>query len=134
MSFFTDALADPLISGGVVTASYKTITYVDGFASETSATQTFKARKSVQPMAAAEAQLKGYPDYATNEFYVIYTLKKLPLPAGNKVVVVHFNNKDWYVRGVTSWVWDEGTPFQQGYYEVAMSRYAPDSVNPDRSF
>ena len=122
MSFFTDALADPLISGGVVTASYKTITYVDGFASETSA------------MTAAEAQLKGYPDYATNEFYVIYTLKKLPLPAGNKVVVVHFNNKDWYVRGVTSWVWDEGTPFQQGYYEVAMSRYAPDSVNPDRSF
>ena len=132
MSFFTDALADPLISGGIVTATYKTITYENGMAKESSRVETFKARKSVQPLNAAEAQLKGYPDYSVNEFYTIYTLKKISLPTkANQVVIVHFNNKDWYVRGVESFVWDEGTPLQQGYYEVSVSRYAPDSINPD---
>lgn len=131
MSFFTDALADPLISGGMVTATYKTITYTDGLAQTTSKTQSFRARKSVQPLTPAEALARGYPDYSTNEFYTIYTLKKIPLPSKtNEVVVVHFNQKDWYVRGLLSWVWDEGTPFQQGYFEVVVSRFAPDSINP----
>lgn len=132
MSFFSDALGDTMISGGVVTATAQTIFYNSGIAEKAQRPWKFKAKKSVQPLSPDEAQLQGFPDYATNQFITIYSLKKIPMPSGKgEEVIVRFNNKDWKVRKVLPWVWDEGTAMELGYYEVTLSRFDPNKINPD---
>lgn len=132
MSFFTDALGDPMISGGVITATARTIYYNSGLAETIVKPWKFRAKKSVQPLSPDEAQLQGYPDYATNQFITIFSLKKIPMPSRKgEEVIIHFNKKDWKVRKVQPWVWDEGTAMELGYYEVTLSRYEPDVINPD---
>lgn len=132
MSFFSDALGDNMISGGTITAVAKVIYYNSGMAEITQKPWKFKAKKSVQPLSPDEAQLQGYPDYATNEFITIYSLKKIPMPSRKgEEIIIHFNKKDWKVRKVLPWVWDQGTPLELGYYEVTLSRYEPDVINPN---
>jgi hypothetical protein len=131
-NFFQDVLGDSMISGGIMTVSVKTVLYVDGFATHETKSKKFKARKSIQPLTPDEAQLMGFGDYGTNEFITIYSLKKLPMPSKKgEAIVVHFNNKDWYVRRVLPWVWNEGTPMELGYYEVTLSRFNENEVNPN---
>ena len=48
-----------------------------------------------------------------------------------EAIIIHFNKKDWYVRRVLPWVWDEGTPMELGYYEVTLSRFNEEEVNPN---
>ena len=76
MSFFSDALGDTMISGGVITATARTVFYNSGFSEITTKPWKFTAKKSIQPLSPDEAQLQGYPDYATNQFITIYSLKK----------------------------------------------------------
>lgn len=132
MSFFDDALGDPMISGGVITMNLRSVFYDSGFASTTVKRQKFRARKSVQPLTPDEAQVMGFPDYGTNEFITIYSLKAIPMPSKEgEAVVVTFNKKDWYVRKVLPFVWDKDTPMELGYYEVVLSRFNEIEVNPD---
>ena len=92
----------------------------------------FVAKKSVQPLSPDEAQLQGFPDYGTNEFITIFSLKEIPMPSNKQeAIVVHFNNKNWYVRRVLPFVWDKGTPMEMGYYETILSRYNENQLNPD---
>lgn len=131
-SFFQDALGDWMISGGMVTLTARRTLLVDGFATREDKPIKFRARKSVQPLSPDEAQLMGFGDYGTNEFITIYTLKKLPMPSkSGEVIIVRFNKKDWYVRRVLPWTWDEGTPMELGYWEVTLSRYNENEVNPN---
>ena len=131
-SFFQDALGDKMIGGGQMTLTYRRILRIDGEITHQERTRQFVAQKSIQPLSPDEAQLMGFGDYGTNEFITIYTLKKIPMPSKKgEVVIVKFNKKDWYVRRVLPWVWDEGTPFQMGYWEVTLSRFNETEVNPD---
>lgn len=131
-SFFQDALGDWMISGGIMTVTAYTVLYEDGFARRVSKPFKFRARKSIQPLSPDEAQLAGYGDYGTNEFITIYSLKKIPMPAKTgEYVVVRFNDKDWYVRKVLPFTWDEGTPMELGYWEIQLSRFVEDEVNPN---
>lgn len=131
-SFFQDALGDSMISGGIVKITAYTVLYVDGFAQKTGKPFRFTARKSVQPLTPDEAQLAGYGDYGTNEFITIYSLQKIPMPTKEgEYVVVHFNNKKWYVRKVLPFTWDEGTPMEMGYWEIQLSRFVENEVNPN---
>ena len=62
----------------------------------------------------------------------MFSIKEVPMPSrSGETVIVHFNNKDWYVRKVLSWVWDKETPLEQGYYEVILSRFNEEKVNPN---
>ena len=132
MSFFMDAIGDDLIGAGTVKITVTTTVYMDGFGEFSTQKKTFTAAKSCQPMSPDEAQLMGFADYGTNEFLTIFTLKKIPMPSkSGETVMVHFNNKDWYVRRVLPWVWGEGMPSQQGYYEVTLSRFNETNINPD---
>ena len=131
-SFFSDALGDSMISGGTISLSVRKVTFVDGFQTHTTVPIKFLAIKSCQPLSPDEAQLQGFGDYGTNEFMTIYSLKKIPMPSKNgEAVVVRFNKKDWYVRKVQPWVWDEGTPMELGYYEITLSRFNENEVNPN---
>ena len=131
-SFFQDALRDKMIGGGQMTLAYRRILRIDGEVTHQERLHTFTAQKSIQPLSPDEAQLMGFGDYGTNEFITIYTLKKIPMPSKKgEVIIVKFNKKDWYVRRVLPWVWDEGTPFQMGYWEVTLSRFNETEVNPD---
>lgn len=131
-NFFQDALGDLMISGGVMTMSVRRVLYVDGFAKHETQPKKFHARKSIQPLYPDEAQLMGFGDYGTNEFITIYSLKKIPMPSKKgEAIIIHFNKKDWYVRRVLPWVWDEGTPMELGYYEVTLSRFNEEEVNPN---
>jgi len=131
-SFFADALGDSLIGAGQVKLVARTTLYVDGFSTHTETITKFTAQKSFQPLTPDEAFALGFGDYGTNEFITLISLKKIPMPSGTgATTVVRFNNKDWYVRKVLPWVWDEGTPFAQGYYEVIMSRFEETKVNPN---
>lgn len=101
MSFFMDAIGDDLIGAGTVKITVTTTVYMDGFGEFTTQKKTFTAAKSCQPLSPDEAQLMGFADYGTNEFLTIFTLKKIPMPSkSGETVMVHFNNKDWYVRRV----------------------------------
>lgn len=132
MSFFSDALGDSMISGGIITMKLRKVYYDDGIAEVDERPITFRARKSIQPLEPEEAQLRGFPDYSTNQFITIYSLKKIPMPSKNlESVIVTFNGKDWYVRKVLPFIWDEGTAFEMGYYEVILSRFEENQINPD---
>lgn len=132
MSFFTDALGDRMISGGVMKLTARVVLYQDGMATYELKQIPFTARKSIQPLYPEEAQLAGYGDYGTNEFITIYALKKIPMPSKKgEAVIVRFNKTDWYVRKVLRFVWDEGTPLELGYYEVTLSRFNETEVNPN---
>jgi hypothetical protein len=132
MSFFVDALGDEMIGGGIVKLSATSTVYIDGFGTHTTTTTPFKAAKSCQPLSPDEAHTLGFADYGTNEFIVIYSLKKIPMPSKDgDTVMIHFNNKDWYVRKVLPWVWNEGQPSHTGYYEVILSRFNETNINPD---
>lgn len=131
MSFFTDAMGDKMISGGVIKVTAMKVLYVDGFATKTEKTIRFKALKSCQPLSPDEAQLMGFGDYGTNQFMTIYSLQNLPMPSEDGVALkVHFNKRDWFVRKVLPWVWNEGTPMEYGYWEVTLSRFNETEVNP----
>lgn len=132
MSFFTDALGDHMISGGTIKVSAMEVIYEDGFGERTEKPFKFKALKSCQPLSPDEAQLMGFGDYGTNEFLTIYSLQKLPMPSQKGFSVkVRFNKKDWYVRKVLPWTWNEGTATEYGYWEVTLSRFNETEVNPD---
>lgn len=132
MSFFSDALGDSMISGGIVTMKMRRVYYDSGMAETDERQISFHARKSVQPLEPEEAQLKGFPDYSTNQFITIFSLKKIPMPSKKlESIIVTFNGKDWYVRKVLPFVWDEGTPMEMGYYEVILSRFDENNINPD---
>lgn len=132
MSFFIDALGDELIGAGVVNTSVTETVYIDGFGQYTTTKKNFKTAKSCQPLEPDEAQQLGFADYGTNEFITIYSLKRIPMPAkSGDTVMVHFNGKDWYVRKVLPWIWDMGTKNEQGYYEVILSRFNEQNINPD---
>ena len=131
-SFFSDALGDSMIAGGTISLYMRKVTFVDGFQTHVSTPVKFLARKSCQPLSPDEAQLMGFGDYGTNEFMTIYSLKKIPMPSKKgEAMVVRFNQKDWYVRKVQPWVWDEGTPMELGYYEITLSRFNENEVNPN---
>jgi len=132
MSFFTDAMGDKMISGGTIKITAMEVLYDDGMATKTEKPFRFKAMKSCQPLSPDEAQLMGFGDYGTNEFITIYALQEIPMPSQNlTAVVVHFNKRDWYVRKVLPWVWNRGTPFEYGYWEVTLSRFNTEEVNPN---
>lgn len=132
MSFFDDALGDPMISGGVIELTARQVLFVDGFTEYAEKPIKFKARKSCQPLSPDEAQLMGFGDYGTNEFMTIFSTKEIPMPkAKGEAIIVRFNRKDWYVRKVLPWVWDKGTPLELGYYEIILSRFNEEKVNPD---
>lgn len=132
MSFFSDALGDSMISGGTVKMRMRKGFYNSGLLEYVDEPVTFLARKSIQPLEPEEAQVKGFPDYSTNQFMTIYSLKKIPMPSKKmEAVIITFNNTDWYVRKVMPFVWDEGTPFQMGYYEVTLSRFNETDINPN---
>lgn len=132
MSFFSDALGDSMISGGTMQVFMRKVLYVDGFQTHETRPIRFLARKSIQPLSPDEAQTQGFGDYGTNEFITIYSLKKIPMPSKKgEVVVLRFNKKDWYVRKIQPWIWDEDTPMQLGYYEVTLSRFNENEVNPN---
>ena len=106
--------------------------YESGFLKFRDASRTFYAQKSVQPLEPEEAQLMGFPDYSTNQFITIFSLKKIPMPSKtNESVIVRFNQTDWYVRKVLPFVWDAGTPMEMGYYEAVLSRFNETEINPD---
>lgn len=132
MSFFSDALGDNMISGGVITMKMRKVYYDAGIAETDERPISFRARKSIQPLEPEEAQLKGFPDYSTNQFITIFSLKKIPMPSKKlESIIVTFNGKDWYVRKVLPFVWDEGTSMEMGYYEVILSRFDENNINPD---
>lgn len=132
MSFFTDALGDKMISGGTIKMVMRKVFYNSGMAESQDVPVTFFAQKSIQPLEPEAAQLQGFPDYSTNQFITIYSLKKIPMPSNKlEAVKITFNNKDWYVRKVLPFVWDEDTPMQMGYYEVTLSRFNEGQINPD---
>lgn len=132
MSFFTDALGDSMISGGTIKVTVNRVYYNSGVAESVVEPKTFIAKKSIQPLEPASAHARGFPDYATNQFITIYSTKKIPLPSKKgEVVTVKFNGQTWYVRKVQPWIWDEGTALQMGYYEITLSRYAEEDINPD---
>lgn len=131
MSFFTDAMGDSMISGGTIKVTAMEVLYEDGFAKHTEKPFKFKALKSCQPLSPDEAQLMGFGDYGTNQFMTIYSLQNLPMPSQEGwSLKITFNNRDWFVRKVLPWVWNEGTPMEYGYWEVTLSRYNTDEVNP----
>lgn len=131
MSFFTDAMGDHMISGGVIKVTAMEVLYKDGFAIHTEKPFKFKALKSCQPLSPDEAQLMGFGDYGTNQFMTIYSLQNLPMPDQEGLALkVRFNKRDWYVRKVLPWVWNEDTPMEYGYWEVTLSRYNTEEVNP----
>lgn len=130
-SFFQDALGDPMISGGVVTMTVTQVTYIDGMATKISKPKKLRAKKSIQPLSPEEAQLKGYGDYSTNQFYTMFSLQNIPMPSKKgEYTVLHFNGRDWYVRKVEPFIWDEGTPMELGYYEITLSKFNETEVNP----
>lgn len=132
MSFFTDALGDTMFCAGSISVKVKRVYYIDGIAQSTEREKTFVAKKSVQPLSPDEAQLQGFPDYGTNEFITIFSLKEIPMPSNKQeAVIVRFNNKNWYVRKVLPFVWDKDTPMEMGYYETILSRYNDTQLNPD---
>lgn len=134
MSFFTDAIGDHMISGGTIKVTAMEVYYEDGEGKRIEKPFKFKAKKSCQPLYPEEAQLMGFGDYGTNEFLTIYALQEIPMPSNKLVAVkVHFNKKDWYVRKVLPWVWNQGTPFEYGYWEVTLSRFNETEVNPNGS-
>ena len=131
-SFFEDAMGDYLISGGTIKIRGREVLYDEGMATYTEIPFKFKAKKSCQPLSPDEAQLMGFGDYGVNEFITIYALQEIPMPSNKlKDVIVRFNNKDWYVRKVLPWIWNEKTPLQTGYYEVTLSRFNETEVNPN---
>lgn len=131
-SFFSDVLGDNMIAGGTISLIMRKVTFVDGFQTHETKPLKFLARKSCQPLSPDEAQLQGFGDYGTNEFMTIYSLKKIPMPSKTgEAIIVRFNKKDWYVRKVQPWIWDEGTPMELGYYEVTLSRFNENEVNPN---
>lgn len=131
-SFFEDAMGDSLISGGTIKVRGRSVLYDEGLATYTEKPFNFRAKKSCQPLSPDEAQLMGFGDYGVNQFMTIYALQEIPMPT-NKLndVIVRFNNKDWYVRKVLPWIWNEDTPLQTGYYEVTLSRFNEQEVNPN---
>lgn len=132
MSFFTDALGDPMISAGTIKMTIRKGYYESGFLKYRDESKPFFAKKSVQPLEPEEAQLMGFPDYSTNQFITIFSLKKIPMPSKtNEAIIVRFNQTDWYVRKVLPFVWDMGTPMEMGYYEVVLSRFNENEINPD---
>lgn len=132
MSFFTDAMGDSMISGGVIQLTAMNVFYQDGFAVRTEKPIKFKALKSCQPLSPDEAQLMGFGDYGVNEFITIYSLKKITMPNQDGYSLkVRFNNKDWYVRKVLPFSWNEGTPLEYGYWEITLSRFNEMEVNPN---
>lgn len=134
MSFFTDAMGDHMISGGVIKVTGVEVWYEDGEAKRIEKPFKFKALKSCQPLYPEEAQLMGFGDYGTNQFLTIYTLKEIPMPSNRLVAVkVHFNKKDWYVRKVLPWVWNRETPTEYGYWEVTLSLFNEEEINPNDS-
>lgn len=134
MSFFDDAMGDPLIAGGVIKVRGRRILYDDGFSTYEEVPFNFKARKSCQPLSPDEAQLMGFGDYGVNEFMTIFALQEIPMPSNQMSdVIVRFNQRDWYVRKVLPWIWDKGTPLETGYYEVTLSRFNEREVNPNGS-
>ena len=131
-SFFSDALGDSMIAGGTISLSMRKVLFIDGFQTHETVPVKFLARKRCQPLSPDEAQLQGFGDYGTNEFMTIYSLKKIPMPSKKgEAIIVRFNKKDWYVRKVQPWIWDEGTPMELGYYEVTLSRFNENEVNPN---
>lgn len=132
MSFFTDALGDEMIGGGTIKMVARETIYIDGFGEYQTKETPFVAAKSIQPMTADEAQTMGFADYGTNEFITIYSLKKIPMPSKTgDTVTVKFNGKEWFVRKVLPWTWNEGTPFEQGYWDVTLSRFDENNINPN---
>lgn len=132
MSFFADALGDPMISAGTIKMTVRKGFYESGFLKYRDVSKSFYAKKSVQPLEPEEAQLMGFPDYSTNQFITIYSLKKIPMPSKtNEAVIVRFNQTDWYVRKVLPFAWDTGTPMEMGYYEAVLSRFNENEINPD---
>lgn len=132
MSFFSDALGDPMISAGTIKMTVRKGYYESGFLKFRDQSKSFYAQKSVQPLEPEEAQLMGFPDYSTNQFITIFSLKKIPMPSKtNEAVIVRFNQTDWYVRKVLPFVWDAGTPMEMGYYEAVLSRFNETEINPD---
>lgn len=131
-SFFEDAMGDYMISGGTIKLRGREVLYIDGLANYTEKPFSFRAKKSCQPLYPDEAQLMGFGDYGVNEFMTIFALQEIPMPS-NKMsdVIVRFNNKDWYVRKVLPWRWNEDTPMATGYYEVTLSRFNEREVNPN---
>lgn len=131
-SFFEDALGDPMISGGALQVTSRRVLYIDGIATYEGRPQRFFVKKSVQPLTPTEAQLQGFADYGVNEFITVYSLKKITMPSKDgEYLVLRFNNKDWFVRKVLPFVWDEGTPFEMGYWETTLSRYLEEELNPN---
>lgn len=132
MSFFTDALGDNMISGGTIKMRMRRVYYDSGMAETEEQPISFLAKKSIQPLEPEEAQTRGFPDYSTNQFITIYSLKKIPMPSKNlESIIITFNKKDWYVRKVLPFIWDEGTPMELGYYEVILSRFDENNINPN---
>lgn len=130
-SFFEDALSDPLISAGKIKMTVRKCFYIDGFPEREEKPKRVWGLKSKQPFSADEAKLNGFGDYATNQFIVIYSLQNIPLPKDDgEDIIVHFNNRDWYVRKVSPFVWDQDTPLEMGYYEVILSKYSDKELNP----
>lgn len=130
-SFFEDALGDPMISAGRVKLTVRTVRYVDGMAEYVETPKKFFCLKSNQPLSPEAAQLKGFGDYATNEFLTIFSLKEIPMPRKEgEDIIVQFNNRNWYVRKVLPFVWDRDTPLEMGYYEVILSKYSDKELNP----
>ena len=131
-SFFSDALGDNMIAGGTISLSMRKVLFIDGFQTHETVPVKFLARKSCQPLSPDEAQLQGFGDYGTNEFMTIYSLKKIPMPSKKgEAIIEQKKKKDWYVRKVQPWIWDEGTPMELGYYEVTLSRFNENEVNPN---
>ena len=77
MSFFSDALGDSMISAGTLKMTLRKGYYESGFLKYRDTSKSFYAKKSVQPLEPEEAQLMGFPDYSTNQFITIFSLKKI---------------------------------------------------------
>lgn len=104
-----------MISGGTIKMRMRRVYYDSGMAETEEQPISFLAKKSIQPLEPEEAQTRGFPDYSTNQFITIYSLKKIPMPSKNlESIIITFNKKDWYVRKVLplygmkelQWNWD----------------------------
>lgn len=132
MSFFDDVFGDSMISAGRVKVEIIQTTYVRGEVSkEVVRSYYLNCPKSTQPLEPAEVKMMGFGDYDTNEYRVLYTVKEIPLPTGSgATTMVTINGKQYYVRKVLPWVWDEHTSLAMGAYKVIVSRYS-EATNPN---
>jgi len=131
-NIFFDAFSSPIINGGTIQCVLRTTIYAHGFGSNTEKKVPFIAKKSAQPLTPDEATKMGFGDYGSNEWLIIYSTKKIPMPSGSgENMTIEFNKKEWYVRKVLPWTWDEGTQLERGYYKVYLSRFEETKVNPN---